>query len=156
MKEYVNSPPSQCVETYRHVEEVCEAFFRDETAVSTHISRHCLEAPLRAIYNTVRQHFERHDVVKPARVQIVDMKRKYPLHMVGRRLDLKFLVTNEGPGHAFDVEIQIDSPPELSITQPEIHLGTLPAEVLHDHLRSRGAPRTYAGQPLCHPASVLE
>src|SRR5262249_14635906 len=71
VKEYVNSPPSQCVETYRNVDEVCGAFFRDETAVRTHISRQCLEAPLRAIHNTVRQDFERHDVVKPARVQIV-------------------------------------------------------------------------------------
>jgi hypothetical protein len=42
-------------------------------------------------------------------------------------LDLKFIVKNEGPGHAFDVEIKIDPPAELSIAQPAMHLGTLPA-----------------------------
>lgn len=127
VKEYVDSAPAECVGAYHNVDEVCEAFFRDETAVSTHISRHCLVAPLRAIYSTVKQHFECNDVVKPARVQILDVKRKYPLHMPGRRLDLKFLVTNEGPGHAFDVETEIDPPAELSIGRPAIHLGTLPA-----------------------------
>ena len=127
VKEYVDSPPSQCVKAYRNVDDVCGAFFGDETTLSTHISRHCLVAPLWAIYSMVRQHFERNDVVKPARVQILDVKRKYPLHMAGRRLDLKFLVANQGPGHAFDVEIEIDLPTELSIPQPAMHLGTLPA-----------------------------
>ena len=32
VKAYVNAPPSQCVEAYRHVDAVCEAFFRDEVS----------------------------------------------------------------------------------------------------------------------------
>ena len=30
VKEYVESPPSQCVEAYRNVDQVCGAFFGDE------------------------------------------------------------------------------------------------------------------------------
>ena len=128
VKKYVDSVPSECVEAYHNVDEVYQAFFRDEADVSTLISRHCLVGPLWAVRNTVREDFERNDVVKPAHVQISDVKSKYPLHIPGRRLELKFIVTNEGPGHAFDVEIEIAPPAELSITKPAVHLGTLPAE----------------------------
>jgi hypothetical protein len=127
VRKYMDSVPSECVEAYHNVDEVYQAFFRDEAAVSTLISKHCLVGPLWAIRNTVREDFERNDVVKPARVQILDVRRKYPLHIPERRLELKFIVKNEGPGHAFDVEIEIAPPAELSITKPAVHLGTLPA-----------------------------
>jgi hypothetical protein len=127
VKKYLEATPSECVEAYHNVEEVYQAFFRDEAAISTLISRRCLVAPIRAIYSTVRDHFARKDVIKPARLHILDVKRKYPRHIPGRRMDLKFIVKNEGPGHALDVEIEIHPPNELSIVQPVIHLGTLPA-----------------------------
>jgi hypothetical protein len=142
VKKYLEAAPSECAKAYHNVEEVYQAFFRDEAADSSLISRRCLVAPLWAVHNTVREHFARNDVIKPARLQILDVKRKYLLHMPGRRLDLKFIVKNEGPGHAFDIEIEIDSPPELSITKAAVHLGTLPvgtstitfeAEVIRAH-----------------------
>lgn len=126
VKDYAESPASACVEAYHKLDEAFTSFFKDETQVSTSTSRQCLVAPLMAIHNVVREHFQHNDVVKPAQVYISDTNRKYPLHIKGRWLDLKLLLSNDGPGHAFDVEVEIDPPPELEVSRPVLNLGTLP------------------------------
>jgi hypothetical protein len=50
------------------------------------------------------QFFEKSDATKPAKVWISPYEKKYPLHQVGGEIRLRFVVRNDGPGPAQDID----------------------------------------------------
>ena len=86
----------------------------------------CIFAPVKKIYELIQNDFERNDAIKPTTVAISPLDRKYPLHVIGQKVELKFRVENQGPGYAFDVEITIVVDEEkLNLYNPTVSLGIL-------------------------------
>ena len=66
-------------------------------------------------------------LAQPARLQLVPIKKKYPLHIVGTDIDIRTEVRNSGGGTAFDVQVAIQSTDELDVANPSIYIGTVHA-----------------------------
>src|SRR4029077_4769594 len=51
--------------------------------------------------------FASNRAVQPADVTAGPVEKKYPLHLVARPIDLDLIVTNRGPGYAYDTQLDI-------------------------------------------------
>ena len=109
---------------FQEVEDVLAPFLDDAGRYPSIFTKHCIIAPLEKIYEYIRKDFANNEATKPTSVRISPLDRKYPLHMKGKNLGLKFQVKNEGPGYAFGVQIQCELEEGLRPCDP-VNLGDL-------------------------------
>ena len=122
---YQKSPMEDRVGAFQDMKDVLDPFLDDAKKCPSIFSKYCIVAPLKKIYNYVREDFESDDATKPTTVAISPLNRKYPLHEENRELKLKFQVANSGTGYAFDIRIECEYTEELEPINP-VNLGTLP------------------------------
>lgn len=121
---YQESPLEDRVGAFQDVKEVFDPFLGNIGNCPSIITKHCIVAPLRKIYDAIREDFESNDATKATNVVISELDRKYPLHEKNRELELEFRVTNSGPGYAFDIQITCETEGFAPIDS--VNLGTLP------------------------------
>ncbi len=63
--------------------------------------------PFEKILNIIKEDFENNETIKPTQLSIRKLNRKYPFHIIGKTLELKFEIINSGPGFAFEVSTEI-------------------------------------------------
>ena len=124
-QEYQKSPVEERVGAFQDVKDAFDPFLDSVGKHPSIFTQICIVAPLKKIYDCVREDFQSNDATKPTTVVISELDRKYPLHEKGRELELKFQVTNSGPGYAFDIQIECEETEGLKSINP-VNLGTLP------------------------------
>ncbi|RUR75327.1 hypothetical protein PCC6912_48640 [Chlorogloeopsis fritschii PCC 6912] len=84
-----------------------ELFITDANNNPSLFTKLCIIAPFQKIYNIIQNDFSRNELVQSTTIKIKNSNRKYPLHKLGERIELKFIIENEGPGYAFDVVVEL-------------------------------------------------
>ncbi len=126
VEEYNESSMTNRLDSYQNIMAVFESFLRDAENTPSIFTKQCLVVPVKKIYAYIQEDFKHNDAIQPTTVSITPLDRKYPFHITGRKLELKFRVENEGPGYAFDVEIHSeDADKGLKLCCPMVNLGTL-------------------------------
>ena len=112
--------------SYQNMKDVFDPFFRDAEKDRSIFTERCIVAPVKKIYDYIRDDFENNDAIRATTVAISPLDRKYPLHVIGKKVELKFQVENQGPGYALDVQIEcIDVDKGLKLCIPIVNLGIL-------------------------------
>ena len=112
---YNESSMEDLVISYHNLENVFDPFLRDAEKNRSIFTEQCIVAPVQKIYDYIRDDFENNDAIKPTTVTISPLDRKYPLHVIGKKIDLKYRVENQGPGYALDIQIECEM--DVGLTQ---------------------------------------
>ena len=112
--------------SYQTVKTVFDSFLREANERPSIFAKQCIIAPVKKIYDCIRDDFENenNDAIKPTKVSISPLDRKYPFHVAGI-VELKFRVENQGPGWAFEVQVHFLEDEGLRLCSPTVNLGTL-------------------------------
>ena len=121
---YQESPLEDRVGAFQDARDVFETFLNQVGPYPSIFTRHCIVAPIKKFYDYIRNDFESNDATKPTTVVIFPLDRKYPFHENNREIEVRFKVTNGGPGYAFDIQIECEEIEGLAPFSP-VNLGTL-------------------------------
>jgi len=77
------------------------------------------------ILDVLQAHFASSPAAKPATLQATPVKKKYPFHRAGAPVIIGVKITNEGPGHAFDVRLAFETD-VVTADRGEQYVGNLP------------------------------
>ncbi len=105
---YNESSMEDLVISYHNLENVFDPFLRAAEKNRSIFTEQCIVAPVQKIYDYIRDDFENNDAIKPTTVTIAPLDRKYPLHVIGKKIEVKYRVENQGPGYAVDVQIECE------------------------------------------------
>lgn len=146
IREYRESSSIELLESYETVQSVLKVYKDLADGVSTSYCDQFVMGMANKLEQIVKLDFLESDLAKPAKVTVESVEKKYPLYEQGRQLRIGFIVSNVGPGYAFDVAIRAKSLfPELlaleqenyfiSRLEPSTLLFSLNARVIHpEHL----------------------
>jgi hypothetical protein len=81
--------------------------------------------------------FERHPANAPAALSVGLTEKKYPLHLADEPFDVGLVVTNDGPGQAFDVTVSVVETEGFQLDFDEVYLGEISPGLLATSLRAR-------------------
>ncbi|QQE64092.1 hypothetical protein GFS31_07700 [Leptolyngbya sp. BL0902] len=95
------------VEVFENVDSIFLAYESDVNQCHSQLASICLKNIFSRIHELIRDDFGNNDIIKPANITFDHPSRKYPLHKIGEAIELKFLLENKGPGHAFNVEVEV-------------------------------------------------
>ncbi len=123
---YFNAPTDDKLEFYNKASEIYENYLNDLKNEPSIFAQKCLLDPINILYSRIKSDFDTIGIIKPTNLSIIDTQRKYALHEIDKTLEVKYIVFNEGPGHAFDVEIEIEYMEGIEILNKIINLGNLP------------------------------
>ncbi len=109
----------------RDIATVCLREYIEECdSVGTRYSRMLAQFGHR-LSAAVDEHLRTSPAAQSARLSVVAVDKKHALQNVGGRVILGLLVSNEGPGHAFDVRITLDTD-VIQAERGEQYLGDFP------------------------------
>ena len=108
--------------SYEDIENVFGPFLHNAKKHPSIFTKRCIVEPVQKIYDYIRDDFENNDAIRSATVVISPLDRKYPLHVIGKKVELEFRVENQGPGYAFDVQIEGELDEGLTPCNP-VNLG---------------------------------
>ena len=106
VQNYESSGPIDKVESYQKLEQIYDRYIED-IGKNNEFTKLCILDPLQKVWDLVKEDFDSNNAIKETHVSINKVPRKYPFHLPNQDLSLKFRVTNEGPGHAFDVQVDL-------------------------------------------------
>ncbi|MFA7408355.1 MAG: ATP-binding protein [Anaerolineaceae bacterium] len=94
---------------------------------------YCKELALKfgeTIEKYLREDIKTNKAAQPANVSIRASKKNYPLHNVGKKINIDFFINNEGPGYAYDAKIEIiEIESKIKFDIPIVYIGqVLPNE----------------------------
>lgn len=89
--------------SFQDVKASLDPYLKEAENHPSIFTKRCMLAPIKKMYDFIREDFDSNDVMKPADVDIRPSDRKYPFYKKGRKIELKFNVLNQGPGYAFDI-----------------------------------------------------
>ena len=121
---YNESSMEDLVISYHNLENVFNPFLRDAEKNRSIFTERCIVAPVKKIYDYIQDDFKNNDVIKSTTIAISPLDRKYPLHVIGKQVDLKYRIENQGPGYALDVQIECEMDEGLAQCNP-VSLGSL-------------------------------
>lgn len=79
-----------------------------------------------SIFDFAESDFQTSDLQTPSTLDLIQSKRKYPIHMIEKTFRLKSILKNQGPGVAFDSRINLlDYDEGLKIFPEELNLGDI-------------------------------
>ena len=81
---------------------------------------------MQKVWDLVKEDFDSNNAIKETHVSVNKVPRKYPFHLPNQDLFLKFRVTNEGPGHAFNVQVDLPEVEGFTPRTTSIPLGDIP------------------------------
>jgi len=95
------------MEVFQNVDKIFATYVHDIDQCRSEFSSLCLGKIFGKINSLIRDDFGNNDIIKTASVKLFHPDRKYPFHKIDEKVDLKFVLKNEGLGYAFDVEIEV-------------------------------------------------
>jgi len=94
----------------------------------------------RNLNKLIEKDIQQYDEGKPTNLSVYKSEKKYPLHEIGRKLFIEIQIENEGPGYAFNVELNAKSLIEnirieqslhnIGRLEPSIQSFRIPAKVI--------------------------
>jgi len=115
---------------YQEVDNVFSAYIKDAENSCSIFAKVCLVNPFKKIHDLIKDDFGKSDIIKPTKLRLFHPNRKYPFHKIGECIELKFILENEGLGHAFDVQIEIIDADMLKLEFEQIDFGEIKIEKL--------------------------
>lgn len=123
--EYSESSREDRLESYKEIESTFGDFLREAEACPSIFTERCVLEPLKKIHRFVNEDFQNNDAIQPTNITVVSLDHKYPFHEKDRKIELKFLIKNDGKGYARDVLVECtEIDPCLNLCDP-VNLGTL-------------------------------
>ena len=107
LKSYEEASGTSRMEMFKSVDEVFTKYVRDVERCPSKVAVICLKDLFSKIHQLIVDDFQKSDIIKPAKVTLVHPNRKYPFHKISQKIDLKFVIENEGLGYAFNVKIEV-------------------------------------------------
>ena len=126
VQNYESSSPVDKVEAYQKFKQIYDRYIGDMGKQINDVTKICIQDPLQKIWDLIEKDFDSNDAIKKTQVTIAEVPRKYPFHLPGRDLSLKLRVTNKGPGHAFDVQVDLSDIEGFTQETKSVSLGTIP------------------------------
>ncbi|MCB0190760.1 MAG: AAA family ATPase [Anaerolineae bacterium] len=77
------------------------------------------------LLNLVKDDIANNNAAQPATVRVKPREKKYPLHQIGHEVSLGFVVTNDGPGYAYETKLTFIADDNVDLIRDEISLGRL-------------------------------
>jgi len=124
IKEYNSSSLSNLYNNYENLIKLLNNFLNEYNGVNNLIANKSIVEIFQNISEVIKIDFGNSDVLKPANLKFSYLDRKYPLHYTNKKLYIKFNLSNEGPGCAFDVKISVECD-DIKILNKEILLGSI-------------------------------
>lgn len=123
---YNESSMEDLVISYHNLEAVFNSFLDAAAKNPSIFTERCIVAPVKKIYDFIQDDFKSNDAIQPAKVTLSSLDRKYPFHLRGKRVELKFRMENQGLGYAFDVQVEcIDIDKGLKLCNSTENFGLL-------------------------------
>jgi len=108
--------------TRQEIEEAAKRFDQEETMYSRWIA----DRVARELLTLIDQDFRHNAAAQPADVVIETRdSKKYPFHLPNESVNLGFVVSNRGPGYAYDCRLSIISDDCLRVSTEDVLLGRL-------------------------------
>jgi len=119
------------VEARRKVNEDAD---RIEDVLASHGTR-CSQLLRNEIVKRARtlleQDFSSNEAAQPTVVVLKPKNKKYPLHTKNAKIQIGFLVENQGPGYAHDIRITVVGDGGISLQEDDIEVGRLSPGTFH-------------------------
>lgn len=94
--------------SFEHAIEVLSKYTNDAERHGTRYSRDYLMSISTKLTELLREHFDNSPFSKPAEMTVEKIEKKYPLSSAENAFQLGFVVTNHGPGQAFEVSLKVN------------------------------------------------
>lgn len=130
LRDYNEASGISRMEVYQEVDNVFSAYIKDAEDSWSVFAKVCLVNLFKKIHELIKDDFGKSDIIKPTQLKLFHPNRKYPFHKIGERVELKFILENEGLGHAFDVQIEIIDADRLQLEFEQIDFGEIKVEKL--------------------------
>ena len=125
VREYVESDDSSALSAYQRTTSAIAHYLALAGECPTMYSQ-LLSVRLASVLGDIcRIRFETSGAGKPARLQVRPSEKKYPLHSVGRQINLGIVLENQGPGYAQDVTCNALIGDDVDALRSETFLGNL-------------------------------
>jgi len=121
---------------YQEVDNVFSAYIKDAENSCSIFAKVCLVNTFKKFHNLIKEDFGKSDIIKPTKLRLFHPNRKYPFHKIGEHIEFKFILENEGLGHAFDVQIEIIDADKLQLEFEQIEYEEIKVEKLSIVLRA--------------------
>jgi hypothetical protein len=123
IEQYLKESEPGMLQAFERAQEDLAGYLQEVEQYGTRYSQDFLGGVIRKFLELLTHHFEQSPVSKPAHLTVMKLDKKYPMSIAGGHFDVGVTVRNEGPGHAFNVFLKVDS--DLSLRKSEIYLGHL-------------------------------
>ncbi|MBL7129283.1 MAG: ATP-binding protein [Ignavibacteria bacterium] len=124
IENYKDSDVTNLLINYKKVEEVLNNFIFSAKKYNLILNYKCIVQIFENIKLVIEKDFGKSEYLKLATIKLDYLDRKYPFHEKDKKINIKFILQNLGPGYAFDVKISIDCD-DILISNSEILLGTI-------------------------------
>jgi len=112
----------EALDAARDAQAIVEDFEKEALSFGTHYARRYLVILAQRLKELLEADLGKYASL-PANIEVRASGKRYPFHEVGRRMQLGFVVKNQGPGCAFDVHIVASSSTDnIQIEQPSHYL----------------------------------
>lgn len=127
VSELAEAGPDDLMEAFENASEILETFKAEAEQFATHYSQEILATLVKLLTQALADYMLSSPLAKPARIEILEVKKKYPLSSVGTNLRIAFLLKNYGPGTAQDVLFKIEEIGAITLhaEKTEWYLGTV-------------------------------
>lgn len=127
VSEFAEAGPDDLMEAFENASEILEPFKAEAEQFATHYSQEILATLVKLLTQALADYMLSSPLAKPARIEILEVKKKYPLSSVGTNLRIAFLLKNYGPGTAQDVLFKIEEIGAITLhaEKTEWYLGTV-------------------------------
>ena len=107
LKSYEEASGTSRMEMFKSVDDVFTKYVQDVERCPSKVAVICLKDLFSKIHQLIVNDFQKSDIIKPAKVTLIHPNRKYPFHKTNQKIDLKFVIENEGLGYAFNVKVEV-------------------------------------------------
>ena len=122
---YVSENGSHLLDRFEETKTILEHYRDEAVDYGTAYARDYLAGVANRILEFVHLHFQSSPLSKPAILKVESVDKKYPLHAESARFRMAVSVENLGPGHAFDVHLEIQDSGDITFESPTSYLGRL-------------------------------
>ncbi len=110
---YLKEPEPGLLHAFERAKEQLSSFLEEIEQYGTKYSKDYIGGVIKKLLGLLESNFESSPISKPARLAMIKVEKKYPLSVTSRSFNIGITIKNEGPGHAFDVTLKVDS--DLSV-----------------------------------------
>lgn len=128
---YLNSEPGDLLFKFNKISETLNLYITNANNYGTLYLKKYFATLMSKILNMINQEFNKSTICKHSELEINNYDKKYPLHNLNELIGVRFILTNKGPGHAFDVSIENITGIDIGIIENSRFLSYLePGEII--------------------------